>query len=300
MRGFRLHRPFLLISLVAAGLSLPTLAASPAGIVDVEIVHHENEAFLGVYIEDEDDRDGGGVLIKGVIDDTAAEAAGLERRDVIVSFDGESVSDTEDLSELMDSLAPGETVRLGLIRDGDEQTVRIELGKRKPRITVELDDPVYVVSDETRGRISGKMTLDGDDRLDEIYVCDGDDCRFSADRIWYRLDCVEASCPTYTVNYWGRPLLGVQVTDLTEELREHFGADPDTGLLIAKVYEGSPAEDAGVETGDVIVAVDGRAIEESSDIERALKRREDDIVEVEVIRDGRSVTLDAKLPEYDN
>jgi C-terminal processing protease CtpA/Prc len=299
MRGFVFQRQFLLISLVAAGLSLPALAAPPSGIGDLRIEHHEDEALLGVYIEGAD-HEKGGIRVTGVIDDSAAEAAGLERGDVIVGFDGEPVDDPDDLRELVDRLAPGEMVRVDYVRDGDEQSLRVELGQREPRITIELDQPLYVVSDETRGHIRGTMTLDDADRLDEIYVCDGDDCRFSAEPIWYRLDCFETRCPTYSVNYWGRPLLGVQVEDITAELREHFGANPDTGLLIAKVFEGSPAEDAGIETGDVIVTVDGRSIDESSDIKRALKGREGDVVEVEVIRDGRSLTLDAELPAYDN
>jgi S1-C subfamily serine protease len=299
MRGFVFQRQFLLVSLVAVGLSLPALAASPSGIVDLRIEHRENEALLGVYIEGTH-HEKAGVRVTRVIDDSAAEAAGLERGDVIVGFDGEPVYGTDDLRKLVDGLTPGDMVRVDYLRDGEEQSLRVELGQREPRVTVELDRPLYVVSDETRGRISGSMTLDDDERLDEVYVCDGDDCRFSAEPIWYRLDCIDTRCPTYTVNYWGRPLLGVQVEDITAELREHFGADPDTGLLIAKVYEGSPAEGAGIETGDVIVAVDGRSIEESSDIKRALKGKEGDVVEVEVIRDGRSMMLDAALPAYDD
>jgi membrane-associated protease RseP (regulator of RpoE activity) len=299
MRGFVFQRRILLISLIVAGLSLPAFAARPSGIGDLRVERHENDALLGVYIEGAHHEERG-VEVTRVIRDSAAEAAGLERGDVIVGFDGKPVDDPNDLRELVDGLVPGDMVRVDYVRDGDEQSLRVELGQREPRITVELERPLYVVSDDTRGRISGSMTLDDDDRLDEIYVCDGDDCRFSAEPIWYRLDCFEASCPTYTVNYWGRPLLGVQVDDITAELREHFGADPDAGLLIAKVYEGSPAEMAGIETGDVIVAVDGRSIEESSDIQRALKGKEGDVVEVEVIRDGRSLTLNAELPVYDD
>jgi predicted metalloprotease with PDZ domain len=296
MRGTGVSLQAISLSLVVAGLALPVFAGPPAGIGDLSIEHHEDEALLGVYVENERD----GVRVHGVIDDTGAEAAGLERGDVIVSFDGETVRDLGDLRAMVDRFAPGEAVRVGYVRDGDEQSVPVELGQREPRITVGLDRPLYVVSDGTRGRIDGTMTLDEDDRLDEVYVCDDDDCRFSTERIWYRLDCVEASCPTYSVNYWGRPMLGVHVTEITAELREHFGADADTGLLIAKVIEGSPAEDAGIETGDVIVAVDGRPIEDGSDIKRALKGREGDVVEVEVIRDGRPLRLDAELPAYDN
>jgi len=156
------------------------------------------------------------------------------------------VDDTDELRESILDLAPGDTVGVGFLRDGDEQSLRLQLGRRDPRITIEVDRALYIVSDETRGKIRGTITLDEDDRLEDIFVCDGDPCRFSTERLWYRLDCLDTSCPTYRVNFWGRPLLGVQVTGMTAELREHFGADAETGLLISKVFEGSPAEDAGI------------------------------------------------------
>ncbi len=117
--------------------------------------------------------------------------------------------------------------------------------------------------------------------------------------MWYRLDCVDERCPTYRVNYWKRPMLGVQVVDITEELGVHFGAAKDEGLLISKVYAGSPAERAGVETGDVIVAVDGEAIDTASDIRKALEGESGRTVDVEVIHDGRAVSLVAEIPNYD-
>jgi len=82
------------------------------------------------------------------------------------------------------------------------------------------------------------------------------------------------------------------------ELREHFGADENAGLLVAKVYGGSPAESAGLETGDVIVAVDGESIDSPSDIGRALKGKAGEVFDVEVVRDGRTMSFEAEIPDY--
>ena len=117
--------------------------------------------------------------------------------------------------------------------------------------------------------------------------------------MWYRLDCVDEGCPTYLINYFGRPVLGVQVSDMTGELREHFGGDAGVGVLISRVYPRSPAAMAGIETGDLIVAIDGDPVGSTSDIRESLADTEGRIFEVEVIRDRRPVTLQAGIPDFD-
>lgn len=57
-----------------------------------------------------------------------------------------------------------------------------------------------------------------------------------------------------------RAMLGVRIQEMTGELKEAFGAQGDTGVLISQVLAGSPAKQAGLRAGDVIVAVGGRDI----------------------------------------
>lgn len=68
----------------------------------------------------------------------------------------------------------------------------------------------------------------------------------------------------------GPARLGAMVLALTPALREHFGAPADRGVLVAEVAPGSPAARAGVAAGDVLVAVDGRAIRDAHDVRAAL------------------------------
>ena len=270
-----------------------------AGIDGLRVERNENQPFLGVYIEEEVDHPEGGARVTKVIDGTAAEAAGLERGDVIVGLAGEPVRGPGGLGKQMDGHAAGDDVPLRILRDGAEEALRVTLGSHEPRTTVHLDRPYHVVSEDSRSRIHGKMVLDDDDDLDEFFVCEGDDCKFNPDPVWYRLDCVEDGCPTYSVSYWGRPILGVQVELLNAELREHFGADAGSGLLVAKVYEGSPAEMAGVEIGDLIVTIDGRSVAEPDDIQHALRDKAGETFDVEVVREGRSLDLEAEIAAYD-
>jgi len=98
-----------------------------------------------------------------------------------------------------------------------------------------------------------------------------------------------------------RSWLGVSVQEVTPELAESFGMKQPRGALVAQVIKGSPAEKAGLEPGDVIIAFAGAQIESSSDLPAAaalygVGRK----AEIKVLRNGkeetRSLTLEA-MPE---
>jgi len=92
--------------------------------------------------------------------------------------------------------------------------------------------------------------------------------------------------------------LGAQVTDMTEELRDFFGAPKDAGILVSKVNKDSPAAKAGVRVGDVLVEVDGKRIERSWDVlEATMGKKKGDKVAVVVVRKKRRVKLSATLQD---
>lgn len=69
-----------------------------------------------------------------------------------------------------------------------------------------------------------------------------------------------------------RPFIGVETQPLTGALADYF--EVESGLLISRVVEGSPAFEAGLEAGDVIVSWDGKAIRSSVDLHKMLAQRE--------------------------
>jgi predicted metalloprotease with PDZ domain len=86
------------------------------------------------------------------------------------------------------------------------------------------------------------------------------------------------------------------VMSLTPELRTHFGARDDRGVLVAHVEPGTPAATAGLHVGDVIVEVRGQKIDDASDVLAALADQgTGQKVEVAIVRDGKPRTLDATL-----
>jgi S1-C subfamily serine protease len=95
--------------------------------------------------------DNSGALVAAITPGSAAEAAGIQINDVIVSINGGRVRDSGSLKNAIGLLRPGERVRVGLIRDAKEQTVTAVLGELtaaagapepEPELNAELD-PVF-------------------------------------------------------------------------------------------------------------------------------------------------------------
>ena len=95
-----------------------------------------------------------------------------------------------------------------------------------------------------------------------------------------------------------RGWLGVLIQDVTRELAESFGMDKPEGALVAKVLEGSPAEGAGFEVGDILLVFDEHSIERSSDLPPIVGRtRAGREVAVEILRGGQSMILKVTIDD---
>jgi hypothetical protein len=95
-----------------------------------------------------------------------------------------------------------------------------------------------------------------------------------------------------------RGMLGVQLTNLTPDLRSHFGAPKNAGVMVSGVTADSPAEKAGIRVGDIITAIDGEDASSSSDVARRIRRKEDgETAEIQILRDGSSLELNATIEE---
>ena len=93
-----------------------------------------------------------------------------------------------------------------------------------------------------------------------------------------------------------RGRLGVMIQDFTPDLAEALGVEADGGALVASVEPDTPAERAGLAAGDVIVAVDGEAVEGSADLRQEIGlRRPGGEVEVAYLRDGDRHTANVQL-----
>ena len=98
-----------------------------------------------------------------------------------------------------------------------------------------------------------------------------------------------------------RGWLGVYIQPVTEEMVEILGLDSETGALVSKVEPGSPADEGGLASGDVIIEFDGRKIEEMEALPRYVAESPvGKNVELVVLRKGKRKTLDLELGELDS
>jgi serine protease Do len=95
-----------------------------------------------------------------------------------------------------------------------------------------------------------------------------------------------------------RGRIGVQLQELTVDLATSLGMDQPRGALVAAVQKGGPAQRAGMQPGDVILSLDGQAIEYSADLARLVAgTRPGESVTVEIWRKGKIMPLQIKVEE---
>ena len=93
-----------------------------------------------------------------------------------------------------------------------------------------------------------------------------------------------------------RGWLGVSIQDVDRNLADSFGLDRPRGALIAQVGKGSPAENAGLTSGDIIVSFDGHDIETSADLPHIVGLiAPGTSVEAVIVRDGKERSLEVEV-----
>jgi serine protease Do len=95
-----------------------------------------------------------------------------------------------------------------------------------------------------------------------------------------------------------RGWLGVGIQELTDELASQFGVKPDDGVLVGNVMKDSPAERAGLRTGDIITEFDGVKVGNVRQLQREVAQRAaSSRVQVKVLREKQPTALTVVLGE---
>jgi serine protease Do len=95
-----------------------------------------------------------------------------------------------------------------------------------------------------------------------------------------------------------RGWLGVSIQAITPELADQFQLEKDKGTLVADVIEGSPAEEAGILRGDVILEFGGKKVDEPSILRNIVASTSPGkTIDVKVIRNGEYLTLSVMVGE---
>jgi serine protease Do len=156
-------------------------------------------------------KDERGALVADVTSSGPADKAGIERGDVIISFDGEEIREMNELPYVVASTPVGKVAKVEVIRRGKRKSLEVKIGKLKEE--QEEEEAAEERSD-----------------------------------------------------------LGMTVDEITPEMARPFGLSKARGLVVVQVEPNSPAGEAGIRRGDIILEMDQEPMEDMDEYSKKIRR----------------------------
>ena len=103
----------------------------------------------------------------------------------------------------------------------------------------------------------------------------------------------------WMVSALGQGYLGVDLVELTDDLRRFFQVPQDLGVMVSRVDTDSPAQEAGFKAGDIIVEVNGHEVSERWDLHRQIRQASGDAVDIDIYREGTRLRITAEVEDSD-
>ena len=246
-------------------------------------VTHSNQGYLGVTLRDVADeqvsvlklKEAKGAEVLTVDHDAPAGKAGLQEHDVILQMNGQAIEGAEQLRRMLHETPPGHTVTLAISRDGQPQTITAQLADRS-----ELEKQVWELRQVPE-------PPDADDNL-LLAMPRGSSKALPQGKYW--LGTVGSSAG-YS---------GANVDPLGPQLADFFGVKARMGLLVKSVESNSPASNAGLKAGDVIVKVNQDAMVSPKDWAHTIRENHGKQVQITIVRDRKEQTLNMTAGEGKN
>lgn len=203
--------------------------------------------------------DGKGAVVRRIEPGSAAEKAGLKEGDRITKVDGMNIADPQALVDAISGHKAGEQVSIAYSRGGASKTVQAELGSAGPQVSRR----------SFRFGPNGWENSEGGSGMPNMMMRP------------FGLGAGDGDAPQ-------RPKLGVTVEDLSD----------GSGVRVMEVKPGSVAETAGLQTGDVITAIDGSRTGSVDALQSAVEGLEPGTAgRLSYDRGGQSKTVDVTLPK---
>ena len=275
----RSYRRFGFVVLVGIGAAMTTPGAEAqmrqiAQLIEDPsplLLHSSSQGYLGVDLTDVDQekaqalklREVRGAIITLVDHDAPAGKMGLKVNDVVIQLNGQAVEGAEQLRRMLREIPAGRKVSLVISRDGNVQTLAVELADRRA-----MEHDVWTkigTSGDVFAQPQGMGILSGG----------GGDAPLPGG---------------FHMPLFGSSLnVGALVEPLTSQMAEYLGVP--SGLMIKQVARKSEAEKAGLKAFDVILKVGPDAIKTLADWDRSLRANQGKPVQVTVLRDKKQQTL---------
>ncbi len=275
-------------ALVGAALILSAAPAHPQSSRITQILeepgrllHSNTPGYLGVLVGDIDTeaashlklKDTHGAVVTLIDHDAPAAQAGIRVNDVLLELNGKAVQNAEQFSSVLHGIPAGHNATLLLSRDGNTQTLVVQLVDRKK---MEHDVWNKLDSDSAEAAPAPAMGL-----LASGSGASGDAPASSG----------------FHMPFFGSTLnVGAVVEPLTAQMADYLGVE--SGLMIKQVARKSIADAAGLHAFDVILKVGSDPVRTVSDWERALRSNQGKSVFVTILRDKHQQTVSLLIDKH--
>lgn len=211
---------------VGAAKGSPSRAPGYLGILFKNLTDEQLSSFHG--------RTGSGVEVVMVDHDGPAGKAGLQPHDVIIRLNGQNVTGTGSLSTMIHDAGVGAEVSLTVLRGGRQITVNAQLAYRGE---VEKEAAARMVAADPP--VEGGPVVDEFGEGDPVVTDPASRSRRFISQVLH-----------------STPFTGLMLETMEPQLAGYFGAPAGVGLLVEGVSANSPAAEAGLRAGDVILKAD--------------------------------------------
>ena len=213
-----------------------------------------------------------GAEVAFVDHDAPAGKAGLKPHDIVIAVNGHAVDGASTLERLIHEAGAGGSITLAVMRNGAEMTLTAKLADREQVERAALQ------------RLASNAPP-------PPMEAEGFDATYAAP-----LNAPPADAPSRTQSFISTmlhtgPFTGMAVQAMEPQLAVYFGAPQGMGLLVNTVMANSPASNAGLRAGDVVLRADGVAMHSTSDWTRHLHAGKGSPVTLVVLRDKHEQIL---------
>ena len=235
----------------------PSLNAGSQGYLGVELVDIDNEKAQALRL-----REARGALITLIDHDAPAGQIGLKVNDVVIQLNGQNIENADQLRRTLREIPPGRKVSIEISRDGNIQTLAVELADRQ------------VLGHDVWNKIGNSGGVSAPPPGMNMLSGGGN---------------VPSGGGIHLPFFGGSLNVGAMVEPLTSQMAAYLGVD--SGLMVKQVTHKSDAAAAGLKAFDVILKVGAEPVKNIAGWDRALRANQGKQVQITILRDKKQQTL---------
>lgn len=249
-----------------------------------EAHQHALQGYLGIETRDVSDdqigmlrlKDAKGAEVTNLDHDGPACKAGMKMHDVILQMNGQAIENEQQFLHMLKDVPVGRSVSFVVSRDGQTQTMTMTTADRKTLGLQAWEQHYSVPAPGPSGFVGGKIYLDNSKPTNPPAQKEHKDLLGTE-------DIVLSSSFT-----------GAKLEVMGRQLAEFFGAIDGAGLLVRSVDGNSPAEEAGLKAGDVVVKINSVSVANGNDWTKMVHDNRGKPVPIVVLRDRHEQKLTLK------